>query len=312
MTEAENARKPRHPVRVVSRLTGLSAHVLRAWERRYAVVEPVRTEGGQRLYSDRDVRRLKMLRDATAAGHPISRLVELSDLELTQLGSGRTDAAPPSLARLPQLDQLREELIQHAQAIDARRLQSGLTRAAALMRASEFITQLAVPILRTVGERWHLGEMRPLEEHIMSVSMRRTLLYLTDMFEPMEGAPTMVIGTLSDDLHEFGAMMAGVVAAEEGWRAIFLGSSLPAEEVAAASIRCNARVTAISTIYSPAIDKTLASLATLNEQLRGRSRLLTGGNALDAHADRIEELGGRHITDYDVFRELARLEYSAA
>ena len=313
MNELESARKPRHPVRVVSRLTGLSAHVLRAWERRYAVVEPVRTEGGQRLYSDRDVRRLRMLREATAAGHAISRLVSLTDLELAELanrGAGASTAAV--LPNLPQVDQLRAEIVQHAQQIDARRLQTSLTRAAAVMRASEFISQLAVPILRTIGDRWHQGELRPLEEHVMSVGIRRTLLYLMDMFDPGNSAPTMVIGTLSDELHEFGAMMTGVIAAEEGWRVVFLGPSLPADEVAAASLRSNARITAISTIYSPAIDKTLASLAKLNDQLKGRSTLITGGHALDVHAGRIGELGARHITGYEELRELVRLEYSAA
>ena len=59
---------PRHPVRVVAQRTGLSSHVLRAWERRYGVVAPHRTEGGQRLYSDADIERLSLLRTLTAAG----------------------------------------------------------------------------------------------------------------------------------------------------------------------------------------------------------------------------------------------------
>jgi MerR family transcriptional regulator, light-induced transcriptional regulator len=315
MNEGENARKPRHPVRVVARLTGLSAHVLRAWERRYAVVEPVRTEGGQRLYSDKDVRRLRLLRDATAAGHPISRLVNLSDVELTELASARASAVPSAALagpQPPQLEQLRAEIIQHAQQIDARRLQTTLTRAAAAMRASEFVSQLAVPVLRTVGERWHQGQMRPLEEHIMSVGIRRALLYLLDMFDPAPDAPTMVIGTLTDEFHEFGALMAGVVAAEEGWRVVLLGTSLPAAEIVAAAQRANARVAAISTVYSPAVDKTLAGVGVLAQQLSGTTEVITGGYALNAHAQRIADLGARHILDFEELRTMARIEYSAA
>lgn len=313
MNDVENARKPRHPVRVVARLTGLSAHVLRAWERRYGVVEPVRTEGGQRLYSDRDVRRLRLLREATAAGHAISRLVALSDVELTELAGPRTDV-PRGISAQPlaSTEQLRVEMIEHAQQLDARRLQSALTRAAATMRASDFVSEVAAPMLTSVGERWHQGEMRPLEEHIVSLGVRRVLLYLMDMFEPDAAAPTMVIGTLSDELHEFGAMMAGVVAAEEGWRVVLLGASLPPEEIAAAAIRSNARITGISTIYSPAIDRTLSSLARLTELLRGRSTVITGGHALDAHAARIADAGGRHVTNFDEMRALVRIEHSAA
>jgi methanogenic corrinoid protein MtbC1 len=171
---------------------------------------------------------------------------------------------------------------------------------------------VAAPVLRTVGERWHQGEMRPLEEHIVSVGVRRALLYLMDMFEPDPSAPVMVIGTLSDELHEFGAMMAGVVAAEEGWRVMLLGTSLPAEEIAAAALRSHARVTAISTVYSPAIDRTLSSIAQLSERVRGRSTLITGGHALDDHAARIADAGARHVTSFDELRSLVRLEYSAA
>jgi MerR family transcriptional regulator, light-induced transcriptional regulator len=312
MNDLDNARKPRHPVRVVARLTGLSAHVLRAWERRYSVVEPVRTEGGQRLYSDKDVRRLKLLRDATAAGHPISRLVTLTDVELSELAGARVVAAGVMATHVPQTELLRNEMIQHAQQLDARRLQSALTRAAATMRASEFVSEVAAPMLKTVGERWHKGEMRPLEEHIVSLGVRRVLLYLMDMFDADPEAPTMVIGTLSDELHEFGAMMAGVVAAEEGWQVVLLGASLPAQEIAAAALRCDARITAISTIYSPAVDKTLSSLAMLHDRLSGGSTLITGGHALDAHAARIADLGGRHVSNFDDLRALMRVEHSAA
>lgn len=312
MNELESARKPRHPVRVVTRLTGLSAHVLRAWERRYGVVEPVRTDGGQRLYSDKDVRRLKLLRDATVAGHPISRLVPLSDLELAELANAAIVATAQPASQSSQTEQLRMEMMDYAQALDARRLQSSLTRAAAAMRASEFVSEIAAPLLKTVGDRWHKGELRPLEEHVVSVGVRRVLLYLMDMFDPDPSAPTIVIGTLSDELHEFGAMMAGVIAAEEGWRVMFLGPSLPAEEIAAASIRSQARVTAISTLYSPAVDRTLSSLAILGERLRGRSQLITGGAALDPHAARISDMGGRHVNTFDELRKLVRVEHNAA
>ena len=79
------SREPRHPIRVVARRTGITLHVLRAWERRYAVVEPGRTEGGQRLYSDADIERLKLLRDAVASGRSISQVAPLGEAALAEL-----------------------------------------------------------------------------------------------------------------------------------------------------------------------------------------------------------------------------------
>jgi DNA-binding transcriptional MerR regulator len=77
--------QPRYPVRLVARRTGLTPHVLRAWERRYGVVVPARSEGGQRLYSDADIRRLELLRRLTDAGHSIARLARLPAEELALL-----------------------------------------------------------------------------------------------------------------------------------------------------------------------------------------------------------------------------------
>jgi DNA-binding transcriptional MerR regulator len=67
-----------YPIRAVAKLTGLSIDTLRAWERRYAAVEPQRDDRG-RLYSETDVRRLHLLRAAVERGHAIGRLATLSD-----------------------------------------------------------------------------------------------------------------------------------------------------------------------------------------------------------------------------------------
>jgi len=76
---------PRHPIRVVAERTGVSPTLLRAWERRYHVVDPGRSEGGQRLYSDADVERVFMLKRASEAGRTIGSIAELSNDELRRL-----------------------------------------------------------------------------------------------------------------------------------------------------------------------------------------------------------------------------------
>ena len=85
MTDPNSSSSPRYPVRLVALRTGLSAHVLRAWERRYAVVSPTRTEGGQRLYSDLDIERLLHLRRLTERGHAIGRIASLPLAELARI-----------------------------------------------------------------------------------------------------------------------------------------------------------------------------------------------------------------------------------
>src|SRR5215218_6409458 len=76
---------PRHPIGVVAERTGLTPDVLRVWERRYSVVEPSRSAGGQRVYSDADIERLSLLHRATRGGHNISQVATLSQEKLQDL-----------------------------------------------------------------------------------------------------------------------------------------------------------------------------------------------------------------------------------
>ena len=87
--------QPRYPIGEVARRTGLSPHVLRAWERRYGVVSPSRRTGGGRLYSSADILRLRLLRRLTGAGHPIGEIASLPSDTLLALLPGdpeETDA----------------------------------------------------------------------------------------------------------------------------------------------------------------------------------------------------------------------------
>src|SRR5512141_668232 len=85
MPTSTESQTPRYPVRLVALRTGLTPHVLRAWERRYGVVSPGRTEGGQRLYSELDIERLRLLRRLTDGGHAIRRIASLPLAELARL-----------------------------------------------------------------------------------------------------------------------------------------------------------------------------------------------------------------------------------
>src|SRR5512141_2772591 len=97
MPTSTESQTPRYPVRLVALRTGLTPHVLRAWERRYGVVSPARTEGGQRLYSDLDIERLRLLRRLTDRGHAIGRIASLPIPELARLNE-ETGAAEEGVA----------------------------------------------------------------------------------------------------------------------------------------------------------------------------------------------------------------------
>src|ERR671915_1384914 len=128
-----NPSEARHPVRVAASRSGVNPHVLRAWERRYRVVTPVRSEGGQRLYSDLDVERLRLLRRLTGRGHGIGQLAKLSNEELERI---IRDEEPPDqqpeaeVASESRVGEFQSAALRAAQRLDAGELQSVLERAA--------------------------------------------------------------------------------------------------------------------------------------------------------------------------------------
>ena len=100
-TKEVNGDEPRHPIQVVARRTGISADLIRMWEKRYRVVRPGRTSGGRRAYTDADVEKLRLLREATLGGRRISDVAGLSIPELRAMileDVTTTAARPPSPA----------------------------------------------------------------------------------------------------------------------------------------------------------------------------------------------------------------------
>lgn len=296
---------PRHPVRVVAQRTGLSSHVLRAWERRYSVVSPTRTEGGQRLYSDADIDRLSLLRTLTAAGGSISQLARLPLVQLSRM----TAAEPhPSLEGATDADpsRWRATALQAIEGLDGGVLRRELSRAVMALGVPRFLDQVMGPVLQDVGVRWHEGRMGIAQEHLATAVVREVLGWIRESAETQGSAPTLVVATPANQLHEGGALLVAAAAAAEGWRVSYLGANLPALEIATATVRTGARVVALSVIH-PADDPALGRhLETLGRALPAGVRLLVGGAAAAAYAENVAAARGQLIADLPELRDALR------
>lgn len=274
--------EPRHPIRVVSERTGLSPDVLRAWEKRYAAVQPPRREGaGQRLYSDADVERLRLLRRVTQAGRSIGQVAELSTEELASLA--REDEAQRTAALVqPRVDgrpsrPYLDRALREARALDASALEAVLRRAVVALRNDEFIDEVAVPFLVAVGEEWEAGTMGVAHEHMSSVVMRRVLGRIAETAEPDRGAPELVVATPARQVHELGALLVAATAAAGGWRVTVLGADLPAEEIASAARQRDANAVALSIIYPSPQAELSDELRRLRRELPAHVPVIVGG-----------------------------------
>jgi DNA-binding transcriptional MerR regulator len=219
----------------VSRLTGLSPHVLRAWERRYAAVTPLRTPGGTRRYREADVSRLRLLGACVQAGHPIGEVAGLPERELRRRIDGAgSDPAPPLAPTLAALDRLDAE--------EAERLLGGQLAALGPRR---FAGAVVIPLLRAVGEEWERGRLCVASEHLASVVLRNLLGSALRHRSGALHATPILFATLAGDRHELGALLCAVVAADLGAGAIYLGPDLPVPELVLAAARTGAAVVAV-------------------------------------------------------------------
>jgi len=290
-------------IKVVSRRTGLSAHVIRIWEKRYGAVEPARTNTNRRLYSAEQIERLGLLRDLTRAGHSIGLVAKLGTAELRKLsgeipgnqtdqGVGTKEAeATPLLA----------DCVSAIKALDAARLQDALKRGAVELGSQGLLQNVIAPLAQVIGELWREGSITAAHEHFASAVIRIFLGHAARPFASPAGGPVLVVATPSGQLHELGALLVGAAASNLGWHVTYLGASLPAAEIAGAARQNRARAVALSLVYPEDDSRLEGELATLRELLPPETFLLAGGRAMPAYRDALERIGTLQVKDLPHF-----------
>lgn len=301
----------RHPIGVVTQRTGLTTHVLRAWERRYGVVEPDRSEGGHRLYSDADVERLRLLHRLTLGGRQIGQVAHLSTEGLRDLL--REDRAAEAAAPRPSPEGdeersagLLEAAFRAVGELDAEALDGLLRRGALTLSTAAFLDHLLVPLMERIGDAWADEELRPAHEHLASAVVVRVAGWLIDNFDPGASAPTIVAATPAGTRHELGALAAAAVAASEGWRVRYLGPDLPAEDIALAAERSGARAVALSVLFPAGDTGVAAEVRHLRRALPAGVAVLVGGSAAPSYREALEETGATRLADYGGLRTALR------
>lgn len=256
---------PSYSVGAVVRLTGLSEHVLRAWERRHGAVVPKRSAGGTRRYSAEDVARLRLLAAAAAEGVPIRELAELSDADLA------ARAARPAPPKGPRLAALFEALAR----LDLIELERQLGLQLSALGVLPFLETIALPFLREIGARWERGELQPFAEHAASAALRGVLARaqraVTD-----RGAGCLVLATPAGERHELGILIVSLCAQERGVRVLYLGAELPVDEIARAALDARASAVGLGIV---ALDATAAGreVRALRRRLPDAVELWLGG-----------------------------------
>ncbi len=306
--------EPSFPMKVVSRRTGLTPHIIRVWERRYRAVTPKRTETNRRLYSNEDIERLKLLRQATQAGHSIGQVAQLSTETLATLveSDRRAEAAAPAQGIDANSDgdvgltaeSLLANAVEAVKQIDCERLEATLESAHVALSHPDLIDRLLAPLLVEIGNLWQSGMIKVAHEHPASAVVRTFLGNLKAEMRVGANAPLLVSATPVGQRHELGALMASVTAAAMGWRVIFLGPDLPADEIAAAASRKGARAVGLSFVYPPDDPRISSQLRKLRRALPPDISIVAGGKGADSYADTLDSIGALRLTDMPSFRRV--------
>ena len=138
------------------------------------------------------------------------------------------------------------------------------------------VEQVVVQLLTEIGELWRAGDLRIAHEHMATAVLRSSLGNMLDTFHPSEFAPLLIVTTPLGQFHELGALIVAIVAATEGWRALYLGPNLPATEIAGSAFQSNAAAVALSIVFPPDDPRIGVELLALRKAL-GSTPLIVGG-----------------------------------
>jgi DNA-binding transcriptional MerR regulator/methylmalonyl-CoA mutase cobalamin-binding subunit len=275
--ERDNASCPEAPqgysIRVASRLTGVSSDTLRMWERRYGFPKPVRNGAQVRVYTDADIERLVLISRALKAGFRSGEVIHRAADDLRALLVNSTRAELASDRRTPTIESLLGRLIDD----DPEGLRDELRRSVALLGPKHFLTDVAAPLVESVGEAWAAGRIAVRHEHLVSEVLSSKLRLLLSAYDDQAGGPTVLLATLSDEQHGLGLEMVALYLALEGVTPRLLGVNTPPDQIAEAAIALSARVVGVSISEASEIPLTEAHLRRVLSALPAGTDVWVGG-----------------------------------
>jgi methanogenic corrinoid protein MtbC1 len=294
-----------YPIQAVSRLTGLSIDTIRVWERRYGAVKPARNERG-RVYDERDVQRLILLRETVEGGHPIGTVAALSrrDLEGIRTQSAALAALAPETpdARSQSASPGVKALHDAIRRFDCLEFDEELNRLSAAMRPRNLVYEVVIPLMHLIGEEWRLGRLSIAQEHLASGAFRNLLGSLVRLYGRRRPSASFVFATSRNERHEFGILCAAMLAASGGFGIVYLGADLPALEIIEAVQATGAVVLALGVKAAIAGKGTLEELQSIAEKLPPSVELWVGGVRSPGLVREIKATRARYL------RDLAALE----
>ena len=242
----------------------------------------------------------------TRRGHRIGELAQLPVEELRSLVEQHQESATePDQASQSEADLGRlQAAMSCVEGLDAPGLESVLEGAIVVMGVERFLDGLAFPLLRSIGTSWTEGRIHPGHEHLATSVVRRTLAGCLSRLPTRQDAPVALFTTPAAHRHELGALAAAITCAGLGWRVVYLGADVPAEDISAAALETGARVVGLSIACDEERALTCTQLESVAQALPSGITLVVGGHGAEGLSKELDAAGATVVTDLSDFRAL--------
>ncbi len=297
----------KYPISFVARQTGLTAHQIRSWERRYRAVVPDRTNTNRRFYSEADIVRLRLLAKAQHAGHSLAQVAALSTenlMRLTNIDASLSDSLSCSLQDVSEkASSLCSAMLTAAINLDVAEMERALQKAAIELTRLELVNGIIMPLAVKLHELRQTGRIQAINEAMGTNLIRSFLLNMLRSTKISALSPKIVVSTPPGQNYEVGALVIALLASESGWQAKYFGPALTAEETAAAVAITKARAAALHVHAQADPHQLRAELNRLRRCLSEEIPVLIGGHIDIAIADLFDCSGIFLIQKGERFRE---------
>jgi MerR family transcriptional regulator, light-induced transcriptional regulator len=267
----------------LSRRSGVSPELLRAWERRYGLLRPQRSAGGLRLYSAGDLERVRAMQRHMTRG--------LAAREAAALAGQASAEAAPRRAGVAALDpdQARAQLADALEAFDEPHAQGAFDELLSIATVDALLSEVVMPYLHDIGDRWQRGQLSVAQEHFASTVLRGRLLGLARGWGRGAG-PRALLACPEGERHDLGLIAFGLALRERGWRIDYLGPDTPVASIADAAQKTDPSVVVLSAVRPEPLEP-IAALA-------ARYRVaIAGAGATMASVHSVERLTEDPVTE---------------
>jgi MerR family transcriptional regulator, light-induced transcriptional regulator len=266
----------------LSRRSGVSPELLRAWERRYGLLKPTRSAGGLRLYSAADLERVRAMQQHLAEG--------LAAAEAAALAAEAEPRADQAVAFSPAAAQ--RDLDGSLSGFDEARAHAVLDELLATATLDSILSDVLIPFLRELGERWERGEITVAQEHFASSMLRGRLLGLARGWDRGIG-PRVLLSCAPGERHDLGLIAFGLALRARGFRILYLGADTPIESVAQTARAARPDVIVVSAVSAELFKEIAGELRELAAKysvyLGGAGATAVGGGFPTLTGDPVEE-----------------------